>query len=499
VRQKRERGTVLVFAVILIVIVLAFTALSVEMVKRQALSLETHQEVFAARQIAESAAAQALTRMRESSLLEPQSGGGSQPAWVNFGNGQFLYKTVFDSTTYTSRIRAWGRLAVGASASGSAVAPDDSTWDGSGWLVRGIEIAIKNGKRLPKAPLYSGNGAIERPLGGFEFTSGTDITDPSTWTYVTSGPASYQAASIPFEVNALSHPQDYLWLDTDSDGLIDYLDPDDDNDGVVDAVADAFIAPDPPSGFPHRFPVWSGQNPVAQCNLEAWFENSAGAGNDPKLKVTPAVQDWYETSDKTADGYPFPVDANAPDVQSYTEELWNTYQDDPLATKLAQGAHSGTYGTLQSPAVTFVTGTLTVNAGTTFEGAGVLVIRDDYDPNDPNASNTPSVKASLVVNGTLRWTGLVLVAGWAPAIQTGTGSDTTIVGSIYGEDSVMSGGETSLDSATISYVINGPFRLKWSNALFAYGGPVHELLPFVLKEIVGIRELDVPGSGSGSG
>ena len=65
----------------------------------------------------------------------------------------------------------------------------------------------------------------------------------------------------------------------------------------------------------------------------------------------------------------------------------------------------------------------------------------------------------------------------------------TVVGSLFGEDSVQSGGEISLDSASIILQADGPLRLYYSNSLFATGGLINEFLPSVVKRIVGLREL----------
>jgi hypothetical protein len=58
-----------------------------------------------------------------------------------------------------------------------------------------------------------------------------------------------------------------------------------------------------------------------------------------------------------------------------------------------------------------------------------------------------------------------------------------------GEDSVQSGGEISLDSATIVLRIRDNFRVLYSNQLFAEGGLIHDMLPDVNREVVGTREL----------
>jgi hypothetical protein len=114
----------------------------------------------------------------------------------------------------------------------------------------------------------------------------------------------------------------------------------------------------------------------------------------------------------------FPVDTTVPDVQDFAFSLWNKYGAAPGTTHLGSGSHSGTYGDLSNPSVTFATGSLRVNAGETFRGAGVLVIRDAFDPN-VDTDNTPTTKAKLEISGRLEWTGLVIVAAWTPAHRRG--------------------------------------------------------------------------------
>ncbi len=352
---------------------------------------------------------------------------------------------------------------------------------------RGTEIVVSSGQFIPEVPLFYGNGGIERPLGGIENAAGTDPYDPSTWTFVTSGPSSYQASTMPFEASALDNPADGL-QDADGDGIPNLDDPDVDGDGIPNETDGDYVGPAPPT-YPHPYKIWASQNPLGQANIEAWFTNSAGSGNDPSSKLNPPpTSTYFNTADPTSPDYPYPVDASIPDVQNYSWDLWNKYKDDSNSPKLASGIHSGTYGTLAAPTVTFVTGTLQVSAGTSFQGAGILVIRDDFDPNT-DTYNTPGIKAYLNIQGTFKWTGLVIVAGWAPTINVGSGGKGTIVGTVFGEDSVMSGGEVSLDSATITMTINGPFRIFYSNALFRKGGYLNHLLPRVLKAVVGIREI----------
>ena len=316
-------------------------------------------------------------------------------------------------------------------------------------------------KYIPTSPVFFGNGGIERPEGGFDWSGGSDLFDPSTWSTVSGGASSFQDSDVPFSASALDWPQDYLY-----------------NGGT----------PTPASSNPHPYNIWASQNTVGQFNVEAWFANSAGSG-DPTSGLTPApTNTYYDTSDKTSPDYPYPIDPSIPDVQDFSHALWNAYGSHPDANLLSAGSHSGTYGDLANPAVTFVTGELQVNAGETFKGAGVLVIRDDYDPN-VDSDNTPGDYAQLDINGTFEWTGLVIIAGWKPTIDVDNGADATIVGALFGEDSVQSGGEISLDSATIIMKVRDDLQVLYSNGLFAQGGPINQFLPFVNKEVVGYRNL----------
>jgi hypothetical protein len=277
-----------------------------------------------------------------------------------------------------------------------------------------------------------------------------------------SGASSWQDASVPFQLSSLDHPPDYL-----SSG----------------------DAPAPVESYPHRYGIWTSQNAIGQANVEAWFKYSAGSTSDPTTGVTPPpTNTYYDMSDRSSLDYAYPIDSRVPDVQAFSLALWNEYKNDSSATKLSAGNRTGTYGTVANPSVTFVTGTLTVPASMTFEGAGILVVRDEFDPN-VDTNNQPSQRASMIINGTFKWSGLVIVAGWAPSIEVTTGGDSTIVGALFGEDSVQSGGEVSLDSATITMRIRDDFRVFYSNGLFEPGGPVNKFLPMVRREIVGIRNL----------
>ena len=465
--SKEQQGVALILTLILIMLLMVFVAISVQTIRTHHSSVQMSRVVFSTHEIAESALGQAIARIRHGGLRTPHSGSGDTPAWVSFGGGEFHYSSTFDFDTKTSTIRAWARTALDPDPQASSVAPDAEGWDGRGWLVRGIEAYVQGSKYIPETPLYFGNGGIERPLGGFAWTGATELDAPDTWAVVDAGAvSSFQAATIPFEASALNHPTDYL-------------------------VEGGQREPDRAKARPHEYSVWSTQNPIGQRNIEAWFHNSAGSGRDPLSSVTPDVELYYQTDDRNDEGYPFPVDPEVPDVQSFAWDLWSDYQDDSSAVKLDAGPHAGTFGELGAPRVTFVTGELHVPAGETFEGTGILVIRDDFDPNS-NTNNRPSNRAVLNVEGTLRWTGLVVVSGWAPLVHAAEGSDTTIVGALFGEDSVQSGGEISLDSATIILRVEDHFRVLFSRDLFERGGPIYDFLPEVEKTVIGVRQIGVP-------
>ncbi len=462
--NPREAGAAMIMVIIFGVGMLLLTVLSLDMSKTHATANRSAQENFFARQIAESAAAQAIASIKQGGLAEPRSGGGTAGVWVPFSNGEMLYNTSWDVTNRVSTVRAWGRVAVEPNPATNTVAPDDGQWDGSGWMVHGLELSVLSLKYTPDFPVYFGNGGIERPLGGFEWITGSDPADPTTWGTVTSGVDSFQESFVPFEVSALDHPYDFLY-----------------NGGT----------PTPPGVGFHAYNIWAAQNPIGQFNIDAWFANSAGAGIDATVGLTPSpAGTGYDAGDPASEYHPYPIETGIADVQTFAWELWNTFGSSVASDVLPinQGSHDGDYGDLSVPVVCLCTGKLTVDSGKTFRGSGILIIRDDYDP-VLDSNNTPSTKASLHIKGTFEWTGLVIVAGWAPTIEVSSGGNATIVGSLFGEDSVQSGGETSLDSATIILKVKDTFKILYSRGLFEPGGLIYDLMPDVTKEIVGVREL----------
>ncbi len=466
---RRDSGVAFVLIIVLSAGLMILSSLSIQMSLNERVVLEVQEGDLFSRQIAESAAAQALARIREGGFEQPATGG-----WLPFSGGEFYYYSSFDAATETTIIRAWGRIAISGSPSGSSVAPDAADWDGTGYFLNGVEIAVQASKYIPNSPLYAGNGGFERPLQGFEWTGGFQKDDQSTWGKVSSFPSSYQYVTVdvddhgdevvgpvPLEVSALDHPVDYLV-----------------NGGT----------PTPASAYPHPYALMTSQTEFGQFNTEAWFTYSADPANGLSTVTPPPTAALYDTADRWSPDYPFPIDSSVPDVQDFAWRLWSMHKADPDTYLLDGSALSGAYGTLDDPRVTIVTGGLTVSSGQTFEGAGILVIRDDYDPN-VDSNNTPSTKASMSVSGIFRWTGLVLVAGWAPSITIETGGDATIVGGLFGEDSVQSGGEVSLDSAALSLVVRDNLRVYYSSGVFNGGGLIYDLMPSIIFRVVGVREL----------
>jgi hypothetical protein len=262
-------------------------------------------------------------------------------------------------------------------------------------------------------------------------------------------------------VNALDHPVDYMY-----------------NGGV----------PTPATPGVHDYAPWVSQTAVGQFNIEAWMDHSANGGS-ALSGFTPTPGNY--SSDPSSEDYVFPIDSQVADVQDYAWSMWSTYSNTPGVNKLAGGNRYGTYGTQADPNITFVTGNLTVPIGQTFQGNGILVIRDNYDPN-VDTNNLPGTSAALTIRGNFRWTGLVIIAGWHPIIRVHPGGDALVVGSLMGEDSVMSGGEISLDSATIELIVQDDMQLRYSHALFQPGSYVYNYLPSLRMEVVGAREIFAP-------
>jgi hypothetical protein len=460
--NPRESGVAMILALVLIVGLLGFIAVSIDLTKTHSAVRTSETAIFTARTISESGLAQALARLKEAGQTAPVSGNGTTPVWVPFSAGEYFYSTQIDIPNQVATIRAWARVPVSETPSGSAASPDAAAWDGEGYVTHGTELVMVASRYLPQTPAYFGNGGIELPLGGFRWASSVDPFDPDTWLPVTSSPSSWQTAAVPLKVNALDHPPDFMYFGG---------------------------APTPATPGVHDYAPWVSQTLVGQMNINAWMNQSANGGSAVS-GFTPSPTGSY-SNDPNSPDYVFPIDPIASDVQDFAWNLWSTYTANPATVKLGSGNRTGTYGTPADPKLVFVTGELQVPAGQTFQGNGILVIRDNYDPN-VDTNNLPSTSALLDIYGNFRWTGLVIIAGWHPQILVRPGGDGTVVGSLMGEDSVMSGGEVSLDSATIELRIQDDLRLLYSNALFQPGSFIYDYLPLLRKEVVGAREIFAP-------
>ncbi|MFN0060290.1 MAG: hypothetical protein ACKVX7_17670 [Planctomycetota bacterium] len=455
-----QRGSALVVVLVVAIGLLATTLIAFQLNRAHSLTARTRYEALLAREIAQSAASHAFGLIKRGGMVEPVSGAGPLASWVDFSNGEYFYYSSFDKPSSVSTVRAWGRVAYAEKPSNCYVAPDSRAWDGSGWELKGLEVAIQATKYVPISPLFFGNGGIEAPAGGATVLADSDPQRPETWGTV-SAPVSFQSTTIPFSASALNHPADF----------------------IVSA-----ILPVPAVGQ-HPYSIALAQNMLSQHNFEAWFTNSAGVGRDPKSTVSPSPDGAnYETVDKTSRNYAYPVDPHLPDVQTFAFDLWSKHKDNPLATKLTGGDLNGTYGTLANPRITFVTGELRIQDGETFEGAGILVIRDAFDPN-VDVDNQPLQKASLIIRGAFRWTGLVIVVGWDPLIGVNSAGNGLIVGALFAEDNVKSNEEASLDSATVALKIVGIFRVLFSAEVFAEHAPIFDLLPEAEKKLISVRAI----------
>ena len=351
--RKSQEGTVLAVVLMFSIVLLSLVIVSMETTKTHATAVREQAVAVEAELVLESGAAQALARLREGGFVEPVSGEGIEAEWVSFGGGEYYYYSVHDESNKVTSIKAWARIAIEESPSSSKASPDAVSWNGTGWYVRGRETLVTSGKYIPEAPAYFGNGGIQRPSGGFSWGASVDPADPSTWIKVGSSIDSWQMSTVPFEVNSLDFPADYLY-----------------NGGT----------PTPLTTVPHPYSSFVSQTPIGQFNAEAWFQNSAGPG-DPTSKVTPSPDaNSYDMTSISGEDYPYPVDSLIPDVQDFAWELWSKHQDAAATHLLDSGAHYGDYGTVADPRVTFVTGTLTVPTGKALRGTGILVVRDDYDP-----------------------------------------------------------------------------------------------------------------------
>lgn len=510
-RRARRRGAALIMVLMVGLILVATAALSLGSLRDSADSAKGEREVLAARLAAQSGISEALARLKFTYTPSTSS-------WVRCGDAEYFYTTTYTAPTHT--IRCFGRTKIDATAlAQTTLSPESVSYVRTGWLIRGLEAMVVREKNIPNAPFYVGNGGVEKGRGGFAWTSGADPNDPSTWSYLGVNDSaagsvdSYQSRDLPFRLDARDHPIDFL---------------------------DTGTAPDP-AQTPHPFSMFASQTLVGQHNASSWMApwvDNGGVTRDPSTVSFPDVDN---TSNFPTPADAFPLDQTIPDVQEF---VWNLYQryggeggaaNDPetnaswaSASDLAKVVHitspsngdlnvSGsdttwasntrTIGSLANPKVVFATGELAIDAGKTLKGYGILIIRDDYHPTlgGNTSNNQPSTKAALNAHGNLEWTGLVLVAGWAPSFRASDASPASnhikINGALFGEDSVMSGGEVALDAAQIQFYI-GPqktgsgavpnstdVKVTYSRDMFEPGGMVYELLPEIDRRLVYLREL----------
>lgn len=498
--RKRDRGSALITVVAIGAGLMILVYATLETTQIQSTVSRAELETFKARTAAHSAVNEALTRVRYG-LRTPGSGSAITQAaakWVKQGTDcDYYYYTNYNSSNSVYTIRAWGRartrITSGSLALQPTVAPDSGTYNFSGWRVQGFEVVLQGKKYIPNAPIYMANGAIELPRGGIDNSStpGFENNPVATWPRVGTGTSSgdsYQSNDIPFRVDARNHPADFL--------------------------TNGWGGPAPTVTGQSPYNIFTVQNQVGQEDVKAWFNTWSGSpasGGASGVYPDPNNSSYWST-DPTSPNYPFNVDTSVPRVATFGFELWSKYNAD--ATTGYQIGGNGatsptlstnlTVGTSTSPKVVFATGKLTVPAGKTLTGYGILVIRDDYDPN-AGGNNQPGSprQAALDVQGNLNWTGLVIVAGWAPNITMNGNGAVAVNGALFGEDRVQSGGEQSATAATIQMYIgskNGTsgvntttgakcFMLNYCRSIFEPGGLVYPLMPETNKTILSFKEL----------
>jgi hypothetical protein len=512
---------VLVFGVTLI----ALAGVSLDTARTETVRYRTEHEIFQARQAAQAGVNEALALLRDGGISQPMSGdsgvdggdatdGIDDPEWVQHGpDGAYYYRT--DVTNLASgqlfTITSYGRYESGTGATfQQGVDPTDPTYDGTGWTQRAIEVLVLASKGIPEAPLYFGNGGVEKGKGGWKWDGAADPLDSSTWTYYgtsgnrPSGTSSWISPGLigndVFSVDSRDHPED--WLDLKPSKL-----------------------PTLVSETPHPYGIFASQTLVGAHNASTFFDTwtSGSSTHDPNTQLTPSPEGSNYEGDR---GQAFPVDTSIPDVQTWSWELWSTYGNDPNSIHiddqdsdlssidgeanvvvtnggLAPGGGHKTFtiGDIDNPQVVFVTGELNVHQNRVLKGYGILVVRDDFHP-DEGGNNTPGVDAQIEVAGRLEWTGLVILAGWHPAIDTSgsrEGSGIVVNGALFGEDSVQSGGETALDTAQINAYLgtssgannkNGAFVATYSREIFEPGGLIYDLLPNVNVRVLAMRDIE---------
>ncbi len=448
--MTRERGSALILAAVFAVVFAGFALAAVTVATGESsASVETIQRTEAEAG-AMSALNYGITKVRRGGIRTLQQSG-------TFGRAA----TNIDVATSGNLVTVRARGTVGQ-------APHQVT---------AYARAILHGRRfIPPGPLYYGNGAIEFPSGNPEGYA------PSSWI----------SDALELKISTWNHPPDFLAspIATPPQGDPRWYEQ--------DTASTLYGQP---------FVVFSSQNDKGTQNaslfLAPWTTGSTTF--DPMTKVERVTDAGYQ---------PVQVAIGAPDVQTFAYDLWATKQagdlvltqNDVLTGNYTSSASSTTdargLGTLAEPRVVFVTGQLE-NTLKDFKGAGILVIRDDWDPavGGDRLVGSPK-KGSAEIRNTFEWTGLVIVAGWGPNISTRNlpaGLKASINGALIGEDSVQSSSEASLDDATICFrigpaagssVATGRFELFFSKDVFGEtlpngsSNPIWQRLPVVDKRVV---------------
>lgn len=554
-----ERGSALILALVFMVLLIGLTAASLEVTKSSIQVTTGEREGLYAHQAALAAMGDAISRITY--------GGQNAPAtssWVqNGGKGGYWFSTVYDPSNSLYTITCWGRYPnAGNALAQPAVNPNSPSYNTRGWTMRGIEVIVLGTKNVPNSPLYFGNGGVEKGRGAWNWSSSQNPLDPTTWTsYINpnndSSADSFMTRVIPMRVSALNHPAN--WLDAGGGR----------GTGATGAAPGTAGGPTP-AGTPHQYSIWSAQTYVGQQDCASFLLpwTISGTTYSPAAPATPANPLYTGLSgaifpspaDTTA--FPgslhnpnspitfsptaFPVDTTLPDVQTWSWDLWDTHKNSnqavhivpdngsltvrnsPNGTVTASSAYNRntttktlTIGSPTDPKIVFVSGNLKVSGGWKLQGHGILVVRDDYHPDEtPNqarasgwsntaSNNQPSGNtregAFNMQDGNIQWTGLVMIAGWRPKIDTTAmpaGNYIRVNGALFGEDSVQSGGEISLDSACIQMFMgkgsskagdatSGITEITYCRSIFEPGGLIYDLLPEVSRRVISIRDLRV--------
>ncbi|MCO5167203.1 MAG: pilus assembly PilX N-terminal domain-containing protein [Planctomycetes bacterium] len=489
--RARRRGSALTLTLVVGMLLIAVAAASVSTVTNEVTTARADREAFLARIAAQSGINDALAQLKLS--LTP-----STAQWSRLGDGGFYYRSV--STGATVHITCWGRIRNDERAQQQlSIAPDDPAYDARGWTIHAMEALVHRTKHFPNAPIYVGNGGVEKGRGGFAWSGTADPNDPSTWTYLPtnndSSIDSYMARQLQLRVDARDHAIGFLNGQGFPSG--------DPNEGQLRR----------PAGTPHPYSLFASQNLVGQHNAQAFFQpwTQSGTTYDPRTVQQPSLTNTSIYPDpKDA----FQLDNQLPDVQEFAWALWAAYNGQAGTVtipannqNLGVTGGAGTVvevGTIDDPKVAFVTGNLFVGSNRTLKGAGILVIRDDYHPTLGPFNNTPSgatKEAQMRIDGSLEWTGLVIIAGWRPTVSTSNmsaGHQVRINGAFFGEDSVQSGGEVSLDAAQIQFHLGpskssnsdlGHVEISYCRSIFEPGGFVYNLMPELRRDVVYIRSL----------